>query len=165
MKTLILVRHAKSSWDNMGMDDIDRPLNERGKEDAPVMAKRLKDKKIDIDIFISSEAKRAHKTCKYFAKEYDLDKKDIVLVDKLYGASVIAFLEVISKLNDKHKCAIIFSHNPGITEFANTLTTVHVDNMPTCSMFAVQANISRWLEFPKSEKNFLFFDYPKNPLE
>ena len=165
MKTLILVRHAKSNWDNMGMDDIDRPLNERGKEDAPVMAKRLKDKKIDIDIFISSPAKRAHKTCKYFAKEYDLDKKDIVLVDKLYGTSVIAFLEVISKLNDKHKSAIIFSHNPGITEFANTLTTVHVDNMPTCSMFAVQANISHWSEFSKSEKDFLFFDYPKNPFE
>ena len=165
MKTLILIRHAKSSWDNMGMDDIDRPLNERGKEDAPVMAKRLKDKKIDIDIFISSPAKRAHKTCKYFAKEYDLDKKDILLMDKLYGASVTAFLEVISKLNDKHKCAIIFSHNPGITEFANTLTTVHVDNMPTCSMFAVQANISHWSEFSKSEKDFLFFDYPKNPFE
>ena len=165
MKTLILVRHAKSNWDNMGMDDIDRPLNERGKEDAPVMAKRLKDKKIDIDIFISSPAKRAHKTCKYFAKEYDLDKKDIVLVDKLCGASVIAFLEVISKLNDKHKSAIIFSHNPGITEFANTLTTVHLDNMPTCSMFAVQANINHWSEFSKSEKNFLFFDYPKNPVE
>ncbi len=165
MKTLILVRHAKSSWDKVGMDDIERPLNERGKEDAPVMAKRLKDKKIDIDIFISSPAKRAHKTCKYFAKEYGLDKKNIVLIDKLYGASITAFLEAISKIDDKHKSAIIFSHNPGITEFANTLTTVHVDNMPTCSMFAVQANISHWPEFSKSEKNFLFFDYPKNPLE
>lgn len=165
MKTLILVRHAKSSWDNVGIDDIERPLNERGKEDAPVMARRLKDKKIDIDIFISSPAKRAHKTCKYFAKEFDVDKKDLVLTKKLYGASVTAFLEVISKLDDKNKSAIIFSHNPGITEFANTLTTVHVDNMPTCSMFAVQANIGHWSEFSKSEKNFLFFDYPKNPLE
>jgi len=165
MKTLILVRHAKSSWDKVGMDDIERPLNERGKEDAPVMAKRLKDKKIDIDIFISSPAKRAHRTCKYFAKEYDLDKKEIVLMDKLYGASVTAFLEVISKIGDKHKSAIIFSHNPGITEFVNTLTTVHVDNMPTCSMFAVQADINHWTEFSKSEKKFLFFDYPKNPLE
>ena len=165
MKTLILVRHAKSSWDKVGMDDIERPLNERGKEDAPVMAKRLKDKKIDIDIFISSPAKRAHKTCKYFAKEYGLDKKEIVLMDKLYGASVTAFLEVISKIDDKHKSAIIFSHNPGISEFTNTLTTVHVDNMPTCSIFAVQADINHWAEFSKSEKKFLFFDYPKNPLE
>jgi len=165
MKTLILVRHAKSSWDKVGMDDIERPLNERGKQDAPVMAKRLKDKKIDIDIFISSPAKRAHRTCKYFVKEYDLANKDIVLMDKLYGASVTAFLDVISKIDDKHKSAIIFSHNPGITEFANTLTTVHVDNMPTCSMFAVQADINHWAEFSKSEKKFLFFDYPKNPLE
>ena len=165
MKTLILVRHAKSSWDKVGMDDIERPLNERGKEDAPVMARRLKDKKIDIDIFVSSPAKRAHRTCKYFAKEYNVDKKDILLMDKLYGASVSAFLEVISKLDNKHKSAIIFSHNPGITEFANTLTTVRTDNMPTCSVFAVQANVDRWSEFSKSEKNFLFFDYPKNPLE
>ena len=165
MKTLILVRHAKSSWDKVGMDDIERPLNERGKEDAPVMARRLKDKKIDIDIFVSSPAKRAHRTCKYFAKEYDVDKKDILLMDKLYGASITAFLEVISKLDNKHKSAIIFSHNPGITEFANTLTTVRIDNMSTCSMFAVQANVDRWSEFSKSEKNFLFFDYPKNPLE
>lgn len=164
MKTLILVRHAKSSWDKVGMDDIERPLNERGKEDAPVMARRLKDKNIDIDIFVSSPAKRAHRTCKYFAKEYDVDKKDILLMDKLYGASITAFLEVISKLDNKHKSAIIFSHNPGITEFANTLTTVRIDNMSTCSMFAVQANVDRWSEFSKSEKNFLFFDYPKNPL-
>ena len=147
MKTLILVRHAKSSWDKVGMDDIERPLNERGKEDAPVMARRLKDKKIDIDIFVSSPAKRAHRTCKYFAKEYDVDKKDILLMDKLFGASITAFLEVISKLDNKHKSAIIFSHNPGITEFANTLTTVRIDNMSTCSMFAVQANVDRWSEF------------------
>ena len=86
-------------------------------------------------------------------------------MDKLYGASITAFLEVISKLDNKHKSAIIFSHNPGITEFANTLTTVRTDNMPTCSVFAVQANVDRWSEFSKSEKNFLFFDYPKNPLE
>ena len=147
------------------MDDTERPLNERGKQDAPVMAKRLKDKKIEIDIFISSPAKRAHKTCKYFAKEYGLDKKDIVLINKLYGASVTGFLEVISKLEDKYKSVIIFSHNPGITEVANILTSVHVDNMPTCSVFSVQANISHWAEFSKSEKSFLFFDYPKNPLE
>jgi phosphohistidine phosphatase len=164
MKTLILVRHAKSSWDKVGMDDIDRPLNERGKEDAPVMAKRLKDKKVQVDIFISSPAKRAHKTCKYFAKEYEIGKKEIVLIDKLYGASVSAFLEVVSAIDDQHKAAIIFSHNPGITEFANTLTTVHVDNMPTSGMFAVQANTNNWADFLKSEKSFLFFDYPKNPL-
>ena len=95
MKTLILVRHAKSSWDAVGLEDHERPLNERGKEDAPAMAKRLKDKKIKVDLFISSPARRAHKTARYFAKEYKLKKKDIVEDDKLYGASVSSFLEVI----------------------------------------------------------------------
>jgi phosphohistidine phosphatase len=165
MKTLILVRHAKSSWDEVGMDDAERPLNERGKKDAPQMARRLKDKGIKIDILISSPAKRAHKTAKYFAEAYELNKKEIEITNKLYGASVTAFLEVINTIDDKHKTAIIFSHNPGITEFANTLTSVHIDNMPTCSIFTVQANINKWADFLKSEKSFLFFDYPKNPLE
>jgi phosphohistidine phosphatase len=164
MKTLILVRHAKSSWDAVGLEDYERPLNERGKEDAPVMAKRLKDKKLEIDIFISSPAKRAHKTARYFAREHGVEKTEIILENKLYGASVSAFLEVVIEIKDKHKTAIIFSHNPGITEFANTLTSVHIDNMPTCSIFAVQANCDKWADFLKSEKNFLFFDYPKNPL-
>src|SRR5215216_4765343 len=165
MKTLILVRHAKSSWDAVGIDDFERPLNERGKADAPVMAKRLRDKNIIIDIFISSPAKRAFKTAKYFTKEFEVEKKKIELVKKLYGASVGDFLEVATSINDKYKTAIIFSHNPGITEFANTLTGVHIDNMPTCSIFAIEANTDKWADFLKSEKNFLFFDYPKNPIE
>lgn len=164
MKTLILVRHAKSSWDAVGLDDAERPLNERGKKDAPQMARRLKDKKIDVDIFISSPAKRACKTAKYFAEEYGLDKKEILIVNKLYGASTGSFLEVVTQLEDKYKTATIFSHNPGITEFANTLTSVHVDNVPTSGIFAVQINTNTWGEFTKAEKNFLFFDYPKNPL-
>ena len=164
MKTLILVRHAKSSWEEVGMDDAERPLNERGKKDAPQMAIRLKDKNIKVDVFISSPAKRAHKTAKYFAEEYDSGKKEILVINKLYGASVGSFLEVISTIEDKYQTAAIFSHNPGITEFANTLTSVHIDNVPTSGIFAVQANMSKWSEFLKAEKKFLFFDYPKNPL-
>lgn len=164
MKTLLLVRHAKSSWDNPGTDDIDRPLNDRGKADAPVMAKRLKDKGVKIDAFISSPARRARRTARYFAGEYGIDKKDIELIDKLYMASPSAFSEAIREMKDKYDSVIIFAHNPGITEFANTLTSVHVDNMPTCSIFAITADTESWNGFEGSEKNFLFFDYPKNPL-
>ena len=165
MKTLILVRHAKSSWEEAGIDDFDRPLNERGKHDAPVMAKRLKNKNIDVDIFISSPAKRALRTAKYFTEEFDVEKKEIEQISELYGASVSTFLEVVGSINDKNKIAVLFSHNPGITDFANTLTNVHIDNMPTCSIFGVQADAEKWAVFFRSEKNFLFFDYPKNPLE
>ena len=164
MKTLILVRHAKSSWDSIGLDDIERPLNDRGKKDAPAMAARLKEKKVEADIFISSPAKRAYRTAKYFAEEYGVSKKEILVIDKLYGASVTAFLEVVTNIKDDDKTAVIFSHNPGITEFANTLCNVHLDNIPTTGIFALQANTDTWKDFTKAEKSFLFFDYPKNPL-
>ena len=97
MKTLIVVRHAKSSWDFSGIDDIDRPLNDRGKKDAPEMAKRLKERNIKVDLFVSSPAKRAKKTAKYFAEEFDVNKKDIVLIDKLYEASVPTFYSVVER--------------------------------------------------------------------
>jgi phosphohistidine phosphatase len=164
MKTLILVRHAKSSWDVVGMDDFDRPLNERGKKDAPEMAKRLKEKRVAIDVLVSSPAKRALKTAKLFAEELSIDKKDIVIIEKLYEASVSAFLETVTAFKEQHNAVVLFSHNPGITEFANMLSNVRIDNMPTCGIFAVQSNTDKWAEFVKGEKSFLFFDYPKNPL-
>lgn len=164
MKTLILVRHAKSSWDHPGLSDFDRPLNERGKKDAPEMAKRLKDKGIQLDHLVSSPAKRAKKTARYFAEEFRLEKEDIKLVEHLYMATQSAFLNVVSGINDKHKTVALFSHNPGITEFASSLTNVRVDDMPTCAMFALQADVDSWKDFEKVEKKFLFFDYPKNPL-
>jgi phosphohistidine phosphatase len=163
MKTLLLVRHAKSSWDAPGLSDIDRPLNERGKKDAPEMAKRLKEK-INIDLFVSSPAKRARKTAKLFADEYDVKKEAIQLVQDLYLATQPAFQKTVQELNEKNNVVAVFSHNPGITEFANSLTNVRIDDMPTCSVFAVYADTDTWTDFDSAEKKFLFFDYPKNPL-
>lgn len=163
MKTLILIRHAKSSWDQPGLSDFDRTLNDRGKKDAPEMAKRLKEKGIVIDHLVSSPAKRARKTAKYFAEEFGFAKEDIKLVEELYGATPSAFLNAVSVSNDKYNTVALFSHNPGITEFASSLTNVRVDDMPTCAMFALQVNANRWKDFENAEKKFLFFDYPKNP--
>ena len=93
MKFVLIVRHAKSSWDNFSVADFDRPLNDRGKEDGPKMAKRLLDQKISIDTFISSPAKRAKKTATLFAHEYGLKKDDIILVPELYHPATGAFLK------------------------------------------------------------------------
>ncbi|MGN6166258.1 MAG: SixA phosphatase family protein [Flavisolibacter sp.] len=164
MKTLILVRHAKSSWDAPGRSDMDRPLNERGKQDAPEMAKRLKARKLDVDLFVSSTAKRARKTAKYFAEAFDVQKDDIKLAEDLYLATPHAFQKTIAELNDKHDVVAVFSHNPGITEFSNSLTNVRIDDMPTCSMFALTIDTNSWNDFEGAEKKFLFFDYPKNSL-
>ena len=160
---LILVRHAKSSWGDASLPDDERPLNERGKKDAPEMARRLLSKKIDIDLFLSSPAKRALKTAKIFAEEMDHKKKDVEADAQLYAAGVSDFMEVTGRIDDRHSVVAVFSHNPGITEYANTLTNVRLDNMPTCSVFAVQADVDSWQSFGGAEKQFLFFDYPKNP--
>lgn len=164
MKTLILVRHAKSDWSEDGVSDLERPLNERGKKDAPEMAKRLRKKGLKVDGFVSSPAKRALRTAKYFAGEFD-EKKDGIQVEKsLYGALPAQFEQVVSLLNNKEDTVVLFSHNPGITEYANLLCDVHTDDMPTCAVFAVQADVESWTLFSKAEKKFLFYDYPKNPL-
>ncbi|RYY71691.1 MAG: histidine phosphatase family protein [Chitinophagaceae bacterium] len=162
MKTLYLVRHAKSSWGDFTTPDFERPLNERGKKDAPEMAKRLLDKKISIDSFISSPAKRAKSTCKAFCKVYGRDKAEINFIDALYHASVETFNTVAASIDDRYHSAAIFSHNPGITEFVNTLVIdVFIDNMPTCAVFAVQINADSWKDFLSAPKQFLFVDYPK----
>ncbi|MBA3673727.1 MAG: histidine phosphatase family protein [Chitinophagaceae bacterium] len=161
-KTLLLIRHAKSSWDDISLSDFDRPLNERGKTDAPKMGKRLRKKNVKIDAFISSPAKRAKKTAECFIKEFDKSPDEIVFISSLYDASVTDFNAAVKIVDDKYNSIALFSHNPGITLFANELISdANIDNMPTCSVFAVKADVEKWKDFSKSKKEFLFFDYPK----
>ena len=164
MKTLIVVRHAKSSWENNGLQDFDRPLNERGKKDAPDMAQRLKEKDLQVDALISSPAKRAKKTARLFAEGLKIDKDRIEFIDNLYGADVETLYAAVASLPNKYETVALFAHNPGLTDFVNTLTGVRIDNLPTCGVFAVQGDTHTWSNFKESEKVFLFFDYPKNPL-
>jgi phosphohistidine phosphatase len=161
MKSVIIIRHAKSSWDQPGVDDFDRPLNERGKEDAPKMAKRLLERDIKIDAFISSSAKRARKTASIFIKELGGQKDDVILVPELYLAGPEAFYNAIAQAPDSADTIALFAHNPGITEFANELTDVRIDDMPTCAIFAVKADIQNWSAFKDAAKQYWFFDYPK----
>lgn len=165
MKTLLLIRHAKSSWDDPGLSDFERPLNDRGKKDAPAMAERLYERGIKIDAFVTSPARRARKTAEQFSKQYKKEKDDLVLKTELYMATDEAFNSVVEKLNDDLDCVAIFSHNPGITDFANSLTDARIDNIPTCGIFAVSIDARKWNKFKDAKKNFLFFDYPKALVE
>ena len=125
------------------------------------MAEKIKEAKVEIDAFISSPANRALTTAGYFAKAYGSSKKDIIVFKELYHASSAVFFDVISKIDDKYKTAAVFSHNPGITDFVNELTNTHIDNMPTCAVFAVKADIRHWKDFASAQKTCWFFDYPK----
>jgi len=162
MKTLLLIRHAKSSWDDSTLSDFERPLNERGKEDAPMMADRLKHKKIKVERFVSSPAKRAKKTAKIFMKELGVNEKELILKPSLYEASAADFYNTIEKLDDNEDIFALVSHNPGITDFINTLECSEVYNMPTCAVYAIEINIKQWKDFKDAKKHLLFFDYPKN---
>lgn len=165
MKTLLLIRHAKSSWDDSALSDFDRPLNDRGKKDAPAMADRLYERGIKIDAFISSPAKRAKKTAEQFAKQYKKEDKDIIIKTELYMAGDDTFFNVLEKLDDDFDCVAVFSHNPGITDFANGLTDARTDNIPTCGIFAISIEAKKWSKFREAKKKFLFFDYPKAKVE
>jgi phosphohistidine phosphatase len=162
MKTLLIIRHAKSSWENAIVNDMERPLNERGRRDAPSMAQRLLRSGVRIDLFVSSPAKRARTTAEFFIHEFGRQEKDILFIPELYHAPVQTFRDVIADLGDQFDSVALFSHNPGITAFVNSLTSVRVDNMPTCGIFAVKSAAANWVEFPTAGKEFWFFDYPKN---
>lgn len=162
MKTILLIRHAKSAWNEPSLSDFERKLMPRGKSDAKMMAKRLQEKGIEIDSFVSSSAKRARKTAKIFMKEFETDKKKLQLLPSLYEASVTNFYDAVENLDDKEETVALFSHNPGITHFANSLDCTPVYEMPTCSVYAISVNTKHWKDFRLAEKEFLFFDYPGN---
>jgi phosphohistidine phosphatase len=160
MKTLIPVRHAKSSH-NLGFSsDFDRPLNDRGFREASEMGKKLFKKKIQIDQFVSSPAIRAKTTAELFAAEYDRKMKEIIFIPSLYHADPTNFMAVVNALADDIHHVALFSHNPGITEFASSLSNTQITHMPTCSVFAVSAEVDRWADFTNAEKQFVFFYKP-----
>ncbi|HEV3413026.1 MAG TPA: histidine phosphatase family protein [Puia sp.] len=162
MKTLLIIRHAKSSWDNINTPDIERPLNDRGKKDAPAMARKVIKKGIRVDCLVSSPARRTRSTAQLFAREFNIKDNDIVILNELYHAPPAVFQQVIIGLKDEDNTVALFSHNPGITAFVNTLSTVRLDNMPTCAVFAVKSDSPKWSEFFTANREFLFFDYPKS---
>jgi phosphohistidine phosphatase len=162
LKQLFIIRHAKSDQSFWG-NDFERPLNERGRSDAPVMAKRLLDKKYTIDALVSSPAKRAKKTAELFAETLKIPASEIIYISALYQASAQVLFEVVAGLPNELSSVAIFSHNPGISYFVNSLAAgAGVDNMPTCAIFAVSADIADWAHFKSGKKEFLFFDFPKN---
>lgn len=127
------------------------------------MARRLLQRNILIDAFVSSPAKRAKKTARLFATTYGRSEEDIIYFSALYHAPAEVFFEVTGDLDDQFDTVALFAHNPGITHFVNELAPdMPINNMPTCSVFAISAAITHWSDFARGDKKFLFFDFPKN---
>ncbi|MFK7947376.1 MAG: histidine phosphatase family protein [Saprospiraceae bacterium] len=162
MKTVIFIRHAKSSWKFPELTDFERPLNKRGKRNAPEMALRLKKIGIQPDLIVSSTAVRAKMTATYFAELLNYPIAQIEKVDKIYEAMIKDVFEVIRSLSDDCNIILVFGHNPTFTMIANRFSNTMIANVPTCGMFGVQFKTEKWENFTESQSNFLFFDYPKS---
>lgn len=162
MKHLFFVRHAKSSWADPYLSDHDRPLNSRGKRDAPLMAERLAATKVRADGVLVSSAKRAKKTAKVFREAFGLSKDQVIVQEELYHASPKTIQRAIRQLPDNWKTVLVFGHNPGFTELANLLKNdEYIGNVPTCGIVGAAADVKAWEDFQLSEAKRTSFLYPK----
>jgi phosphohistidine phosphatase len=161
MKTLYLVRHAKSSWDNPDLKDYERPLNDRGLRDAPRMGKRVKEREITPDLMLSSPAERAISTCRTIASVIGYSADRIKTDRRVYHADEDDLFSVLKELNENQKTVMLFGHNPGFTYFANTLLNENIMNIPTCGIVGCKIKINFWKEIKPGCGELLFFDFPK----
>ena len=161
-KRLLLIRHAKSDWENPATKDFDRPLNKRGNANAPEMVKRMVDQNIYPDLMVSSPALRALTTAKYFAKGWEIEGKNIQTDKNIYEAATKTLLTVVNGFDNQYSTIALFGHNPGLTDFANYLSDVNIYNMPTCSIVILEFPFEEWNLVGGSSAKVVLFDYPKS---
>ncbi len=161
MKRLFLVRHAKSSWKDPELEDFDRPLNKRGKRDAPVMGQKLQQRKTQIDLIISSPAKRAKNTAEFIAGKISYYPREILWLESVYTASSQTLFNLVHKIEDTFQNVMLVGHNPGLTSLAERLTGREIDNIPTCGIVAVDFEVDSWKHIKDMPGKLVFFDYPK----
>jgi phosphohistidine phosphatase len=160
MKTLVLVRHAKSSWSQPGLEDRDRPLNRRGKRDAPKMGRRLAKEGVKPDLVLSSPARRALATARLIAKKVGYKRKDIRVHEGLYAVDPAALLKAIRKVGAKHKRVMLVGHNPELAELAHRLSP-EIVAMPTCAVALMRFEGKSWGQVGKARPEKTAFFRPR----
>ena len=160
MKTLFLVRHAKSSCDDPSLSDRDRPLDDRGRQDAPRTGKRLAKRDVKPDLLLSSPALRALTTAQLISEELGFKLKDIVVDDRLYASDADDLLAVIRVLDKKLNRVMLFGHNPEFTDLAHRLSSEIIE-MPTCAIVEFNFDTKAWSDVGERKPAKVVFDYPK----
>ncbi len=161
MKRLFIIRHAKSSWKDASLSDYERPLNKRGKHDAPLMSKLLNQANFCPEFIVSSPANRAKSTAEYFIKEFNLNEDQIKYESSIYEAGVSNLLRLVNQLPNQTKNVFLFGHNPGMTFLAEYLTGDYFGNIPTCGIAGIEFQIEDWLHVSKNSGTCFYYDYPK----
>jgi len=153
MKTLYLVRHAKSSWE-FDVIDHERPLNERGLNDAPLVAKKVADVMERPDLIMSSDALRAKTTALFFAAAFNISEKDIQLEHELYDFAGMQLVAVIRDCPNDIDCFMVFGHNNAMTNFVNTYGDRDIDNVATSQFTAIAFDIDNWRDLKQGKTIF-----------
>ncbi|MBE0513421.1 histidine phosphatase family protein [Sulfurimonas sp.] len=162
MKKLYIIRHAKSSWSDVTLDDFERALNKRGKANAPMMGERLKKKGVMPDIIISSPAKRAKNTAEIIAKE--VGYKNILFLDDIYEATSETLSKILKALDDSYGVVFLVGHNPSLNELAYKLAGFS-ENIPTCGIVEIEFECRKWAEIAPQNAKLVMFEYPKKSSE
>ncbi|MDG1040519.1 MAG: histidine phosphatase family protein [Polaribacter sp.] len=160
MKTLYIVRHAKSSWEYDGIEDIDRPLKERGIKDAYLLSDYLSEIITKPDVFVSSSANRALHTAIIFCENFGYPLSNLKIKKQLYSFSDGYLVKTIKALDDSFDSAIIFSHDHGINTFVNKYGSKPIAHVPTCGVIGIQFENKHWKSIKKG--NTTLIEFPKN---
>ena len=164
MKQLYLARHAKSSWDEEWLDDVERPLNSRGKRDAPMMGKLLKEMGVKPELIITSPAARAASTARIIARALGYPLEKLKYRERLYEAVSRDIIDTVASIGDEYKSVMIFGHNPTLTTVATMFSGTSIDNVPTCGVVGVEFDTDSWIPASEQQGKLLFFEYPKRHL-
>jgi phosphohistidine phosphatase len=160
LKTLFLVRHAKSSWDDPELADADRPLSGRGRRSARKMGRRLAKRSADPDLVLSSPAVRALKTARIIARRLDYSRRKVLVSPRLYACSADELLHTVRTLDDRFRTVLIVGHNPEITAFARRFCA-RITHMPTCAVARFTFDLTSWAQVDASKPTETEFDYPR----
>jgi phosphohistidine phosphatase len=165
MKTVLFIRHAKSSWKEPDLADIERPLNKRGLRDAPFMARLLAGKGIKPDVILSSPAVRAFTTARFFAESLGWPAERIRVERRIYDAYPGDLLQLLQKLPEEAETVLLFGHNPTITAVANYFAEHYIPNVPTCGIAQVAMEVSSWKDVAPRRGKLVAYYYPKQHFD
>lgn len=161
MKRLVLIRHAKSDWNNPEISDFDRPLNHRGLHDAPMMAELTKKLNMIPDLIITSSANRALSTAKIFARIFDIDNAQFKEDINIYRGNYLDYIKIITETENTHKCLFLFGHNPEISSTAAALVNHFQESVPTCAVICIDFDTDKWEEIEAVPGTLRYYEYPK----
>jgi len=155
MKTVYFLRHAKSSWKDAKLSDIDRPLNKRGKEAAPEMAQKIRKAGLIPQLIISSPAKRTFRTASLIATGIDYTEQNIKIDMNLYGANTNEVHRIITEMEEGLDTIMLVGHNPAFTQMLSFYTDEELDNLPTCGLLEIAFDVDHWKNIQPKAGQFI----------